>query len=103
MIFAFGSARGCPTHQLGDCLVCGAEMISQGSSWRFRNKDTYYTQERRADMTINFKIEYDGLSDEAQNVAPVCGSGLDPVSVYDLSDEALGPPPPLVPVCMTCR
>ena len=54
-------------------------------------------------MTINFKIEYDGLSDEAQNVAPVGCSGLDPVSAYDLSDEALGPPPPLVPVCMTCR
>ena len=54
-------------------------------------------------MTINFKIEFDGLSDEAQNVAHVCGNCLDPVSVYDLSDEALGPPPPLVPVCMTCR
>ena len=55
-------------------------------------------------MTINFKIEYDGLSDEAQNVAPVCGSGLDPVSVYDLSDEALGHLFPHLPAhCITCR
>jgi|SaaInl4_135m_RNA_FD_contig_123_7214_length_637_multi_3_in_1_out_0_1 hypothetical protein len=76
MIFAFGSAPECPTHQLGDCLVCGAEMIRQGPSWRFRNKDTYYSQERRSDMMLNLTE----LRDEPLGKHPIqamtCGYNL---------------------------
>ena len=116
MIFAFGSARGCPTHQLGDCLVCGAEMIRQGPSWRFRDKDTYYTQERRSDMTINFTELRDDILGTPMSLPNVCrcvagcenltymtdtemalgdaadGEGVFKIDVDALSDEALDAP-----------
>ena len=38
-------------------------MIRQGPSWRIRNKDTYYSQERRSDMTINLNELRDELLD----------------------------------------
>ena len=93
MIFAFGLARECPTHQLGDCLVCGAEMIRQGPSWRFRDKDTYYTQERRSDMTINFTELRDDILGTPMSLPNVCGWGVCmckfPTSMTD-TEMALG-------------
>jgi hypothetical protein len=89
-------------------------MIRQGPSWRFRNKETYYIQERRSDMTLNLtelKDEPLGMHQKhaatCLGVCGVCfsytaGRGAEQVDVADdersftfdvdgLSDEALDP------------
>ena len=101
-------------------------MIRQGPSRRFRNKDTYYSQERRSDMTLNLSEMKDEplgkhpiqaavctpavcerpsgtlRRDDAQDVVAADRVSTSTFDVDSLNDEALDTPPLSLAICVMC-